>query len=110
MIRSAMVIASEMLASNAGDGLPSQCASLRAAKIAAAIRRTCFTGSWLTGAPTDFGVTRVNRPAEGAVNSELLGSALPSLRTFQPGNCSARAVSPTGCGPALSPLPLHAGI
>ena len=32
-----MLIASAMLASNAGDGLPSQCVSFRAARIAAAI-------------------------------------------------------------------------
>jgi hypothetical protein len=45
MILSAIVIESATQASNAGDGLPSQCASLRAAKMAAAMSRTRFRPS-----------------------------------------------------------------
>jgi hypothetical protein len=40
MIRSAIVIASAMADSNAGDGRPSQFASLRAARMLAAISKT----------------------------------------------------------------------
>jgi hypothetical protein len=39
-IRSAVVIASAMVISLAGDGLPSHCASFRAARMLAAISRT----------------------------------------------------------------------
>ncbi len=39
-MRSATLIAFAIVASKAGDGLPSQCARLRAARIAAAISRT----------------------------------------------------------------------
>ena len=42
MIRSSMAIASAMLALNAGDGRPSQCASVWAAKIAAATAEPGF--------------------------------------------------------------------
>jgi hypothetical protein len=44
-IRSAVVIASAMAISLAGDGLPSHCASFRAARMLAAISRTRFRPS-----------------------------------------------------------------